>query len=123
MTEFLNSELELKLYLYPFLETVMFIHDALKQAHLAISPEHIYIALDGKWKLAGFGINQQLTGEDQQKVEEKLGDYAFAAPELALTGTFSKKSDIFSIGILIIKMMEFIHKEQKTLSIPDRSQY
>jgi hypothetical protein len=40
----------------------MFIHDALKQAHLAISPEHIYIAPDGKWKLAGFGINQQLTG-------------------------------------------------------------
>lgn len=28
------SELELKLFLYPFLETLTFIHDTLKQAHL-----------------------------------------------------------------------------------------
>jgi len=51
------------LYLYPFLETIAFIHESLKQAHLAISPESIFLAPDGKWKLAGFGINQQLTSD------------------------------------------------------------
>jgi hypothetical protein len=69
MSEYLSSELELKLYLYPFLEAISFIHDTLKQAHLAISPDHVYITPEGKWKLAGFGVNQQLTGEEKQTTE------------------------------------------------------
>ena len=61
--------MELKLYLYPFLETMSFIHDSLKQAHLALALDNIYISSDGKWKLAGFGVNQLLTGEDTQTTE------------------------------------------------------
>ena len=37
MQEFISSELELKMFLYPFIETLEFIHGTLKQAHLAIS--------------------------------------------------------------------------------------
>lgn len=67
LTHFIASELELKLYLYPFLETVSFIHDTLKQVHLALSPQQIYVAPDGKWKLGGFGLNQLLTGEQNHQ--------------------------------------------------------
>jgi hypothetical protein len=63
LAEHIASELELKLSLYPFLETLGFIHDSLKQAHLALSLDNIYLTTDGKWKLAGFGANLLLAGE------------------------------------------------------------
>ena len=32
-------------------------------------------------------------------------DLSFSAPELATQGTFSKKSDVFSLGIIIVKLL------------------
>jgi len=63
LQDFITSELELKLYLYPFIETVCFIHDNLKQAHLALSFDNIYVNAEGKWKIAGFGVHQTINGE------------------------------------------------------------
>jgi hypothetical protein len=39
------------------------------------------------------------------------------------SGSFTKRSDIFSLGILAVRLMEFIHKEGKNLVIPDKSAY
>jgi SCY1-like protein 2 len=44
-------------------ETLDFMHNTLKQAHLAVSLESIYVTPEGKWKLGGFGHNQALTSE------------------------------------------------------------
>jgi hypothetical protein len=36
---------------------------------LAISFDNIYLNAEGKWKLAGFGYNQNVSGEDLSSTE------------------------------------------------------
>lgn len=43
-------------------------------------------------------------------MEDKLYDYSYSAPELALNKQYNKKSDSFSIGVLIVQLLEFLHK-------------
>jgi serine/threonine protein kinase len=111
------------LYLYPFIETVCFIHDNLKQVHLALSFDNIYITADGKWKIAGFGCNQTISGDELAPFEEKLGEYAFAAPEVATQKMFNKKSDIFSIGVIIVNLLEYLYKSYKPVAVSDKNEY
>jgi SCY1-like protein 2 len=47
------SELELKYGLLELFNAISFLHNDVKVVHLGISPENIYIGLDGKWKLGG----------------------------------------------------------------------
>jgi serine/threonine protein kinase len=79
------------------------------------------VSSDGKWKLAGFGSNQLLTSEDIHIIEEKLYDYSCSAPELALNKQYNKRTDSFSIGVIIIQLLEFIHKEYKPFQLVDQS--
>lgn len=44
-------------------------------------------------------------------------DLSFSAPEVATQGYFSKKSDIFSLGIVILKLLEYIYKIYKSISL------
>lgn len=39
------------------------------------------------------------------------------------SGSFTKKSDIFSIGVFIVRVLEFINKEMKPQAVIDRNQY
>ena len=48
---------------------------------------------------------------------------AFAAPEVALQIMFSKKSDIFAIGVLIVYLLEYLYKTYKPVSITDKNEY
>ena len=101
MQEFIASELELKLFLYPFIETLEFLHNTLKQAHLGISLDSIYVTSDGKWKLGGFGVNQVMASEEGVPFSEKVLDLSCSAPELVVDKIVSKRCDIFSVGMVI----------------------
>jgi hypothetical protein len=59
---------------------MQFIHNTLKQAHLAIGLDSIYITSEGKWKMAGFGFNQVVSSEGSQQLSEKMMDFSFSAP-------------------------------------------
>ena len=110
MQEFIASELELKLFLYPFIETLEFLHNTLKQAHLGISLDSIYVTSDGKWKLGGFGVNQVMASEEGVPFSEKVLDLSCSAPELVVDKIVSKRCDIFSVGMVILHLLEYIHK-------------
>lgn len=51
--EITPTELELKWNLLDLCNAINFLHNDVKVAHLAISPENIYLTYNGKWKLGG----------------------------------------------------------------------
>lgn len=80
---------------------------------------------EGKWKLAGFGHNQQVTSDELTPTHEKILDYSFSAPELAIQQSYCKKSDIFSLGLIILRLVELIHHKTNKVPPPcsDKHQY
>ncbi len=61
--------------------------------HGNISPENIYIAKDGKYKLGGFS-----------DFESKISDMAFVAPEISKNENADFTTDIYSLGLIMYYM-------------------
>ena len=110
--ELLPDEVELKCLLLELIEVVNFLHTSSKQIHLNLAPEHIYIARDGRLKLAGLTFTKAFTSADPVAIQlETLclpgnqhlnPNMRFAAPEVSSpNGLVSAQADIFSIGCLI----------------------
>ncbi|KAL8505993.1 hypothetical protein ACS0TY_017012 [Phlomoides rotata] len=66
------------------------------------------ILLDGKLnsKISDFGLARTF-GEDQLEARTRrvVGTYGYMAPEYAIAGDFSVKSDIFSMGVILIEIV------------------
>lgn len=65
------SELEMKHGLQKIAETLAFLHGSCKRVHCNLSPQSIFIAADGTWKLAGLGLSQPAS-EGQPRLPSTL---------------------------------------------------
>lgn len=80
--------------------------DALATAHLAgvihrdLKPENLLITINGRVKLADFGI-ARVPNADLTKEGQFLGTPCYAAPETLRSGEYSEQSDLFSFGAVI----------------------
>ncbi|CAI9760283.1 unnamed protein product [Fraxinus pennsylvanica] len=53
-----------------------------------------------------FGMARIFGGDqDQAKTKRVVGTYGYMAPEYALSGRFSKKSNVFSFGVLVLEIV------------------
>jgi SCY1-like protein 2 len=111
------SEVELKIHILELLDAITFLHCNARMVHQALSPENIYITVDGQFKLAGFFFAQALTtldamipaGIDFGLTSSGLSlvpTQAFTAPEIAQEGMASVASDSFSLGCLIYHALQ-----------------
>ena len=92
--------------LFPLLDTIQFLHDNVKTVHLGINFDNIYITREGKWKLSGFSNSQIHGGEGLEDTKNfRCSNFYFCPPEVVNQKKFSKKSDIYSFGILILDLM------------------
>ncbi|OMJ29091.1 Mitosis inhibitor protein kinase wee1 [Smittium culicis] len=68
--------------------------------HLDLKPANIVVSSDGYLKIADFGHSSYLpvTGNDHE------GDRTYLAPEALESGAYSKASDIFSLGLIILEI-------------------
>ncbi|KAK3199389.1 hypothetical protein Dsin_022804 [Dipteronia sinensis] len=57
-------------------------------------------------KISDFGLARIFNGDQNEgKTNRVVGTYGYMAPEYAIDGTFSIKSDVFSFGILLLELV------------------
>lgn len=82
------------------------------------------ILLDGNLnpKISDFGTTRIFeSNQDQGDTNRIVGIYGYMSPEYAMEGRFSKKSDVFSFGVLLLEIVSGRRnnsfKDEKTLSL------
>ena len=87
------------------------IAEALKEAHSRgivhrdIKPSNVMVTSERRVKVVDFGISSFFQ-EGAAKTYHRLGTLGYVAPEVILKGEVTPKSDIFSFGVLLYRMVE-----------------
>jgi len=73
--------------------------------HLDLKPENILLDNNMLPKIADFGLSRLLGEENTKKTISPLGTLGYCPPEFIKDQIISIKFDIFSLGVIIIKIM------------------
>ncbi|XP_038990542.1 G-type lectin S-receptor-like serine/threonine-protein kinase At4g27290 [Hibiscus syriacus] len=69
-------------------------------------------------KISDFGIAKMFGGDQvEAKTNRVIGTYGYMSPEYAIDGKFSVKSDVFSLGVLLLEIMS--GKKNRGFNHPD----
>eukprot|EP01103_Thecamoeba_quadrilineata_P006349 TRINITY_DN16076_c0_g1_i1.p1 TRINITY_DN16076_c0_g1~~TRINITY_DN16076_c0_g1_i1.p1 ORF type:complete len:477 (-),score=70.66 TRINITY_DN16076_c0_g1_i1:101-1531(-) len=86
------------------IKALIYIHN-LHRIHRDIKSDNILISEEGHYKIADFGYAAQLTTK-QQKRNTVVGTPYWMAPELIRGIDYGTKVDIWSLGIMVMEMLE-----------------
>jgi tRNA A-37 threonylcarbamoyl transferase component Bud32 len=73
--------------------------------HRDIKPANILIGDDGMVKVADFGIAKAALGDDMTQTGTALGTARYLAPEQVEGGLPDRRSDIYSLGVVLYEMV------------------
>ncbi|MFP7494130.1 Stk1 family PASTA domain-containing Ser/Thr kinase [Terribacillus saccharophilus] len=73
--------------------------------HRDIKPQNILIDDFGKVKVTDFGIATALSATSLTQTNAMLGSVHYLSPEQARGGTATKKSDVYSLGIVMFELL------------------
>ncbi|RCV20174.1 hypothetical protein SETIT_4G035100v2 [Setaria italica] len=88
-------------------EGLKYIHEELEKPlyHLDLKPDNILLDKDMVPKIADFGLSKIFGKELTRTSQSPLGTCGYQPPEYIERGEISKKFDIFSLGVLMIKIV------------------
>ena len=73
--------------------------------HRDLSPHNVFVTYDGKVKIIDFGIAKAELFDNRTKVGFIKGKVSYMSPEQLSEKQIDRRSDIFSIGILLYEML------------------
>ncbi len=91
--------------------------------HRDIKADNIFVDKSGNFKLGDFGVARQL--ERTRSTMSRKGTYAYMAPEVAINGKYDKRADIYSLGMVMYKLLNknrdpFLDTEKQMIRYNER---
>lgn len=107
LTRILKRPLETRFILYIFREILIAVNYMHKhnRIHRDLKSDNILISSNGDIKLADLGFSVQLT-EERNMRNTLAGTPCWIAPEIVKQNCYNEKVDIWSIGVLLIELID-----------------
>ncbi|TGO04832.1 putative serine/threonine-protein kinase pknL [Serinibacter arcticus] len=93
------------------LEITSSVLDALAAAHRAglvhrdVKPENVLLAVDGRIKVADFGLARAVSEATVASTGTLLGTVAYLSPEIVSSGEANASADVYAVGVVLYEML------------------